>query len=92
MGDPYRCTQPAEYEGRVEVRWCEKCFGWHSKRLWQQSSAVSSVNFWLGSGEHLWIPADDLGDRALYKFTTGMAMTTRIMQTAADAGQEMLEL
>lgn len=87
-----RCSKEAAYEGWVKVRWCENCFGWHSKRGWEQSSAGSSVNFWLGNGEHLWIPADDLGDRAMYKFTTGMAMTTRILQTAEDAGQEMLGL
>lgn len=90
--DPNRCTAEHAYEGQVRVIWCENCFGWHSKRQWVQSRPASSVNFWLGGGEHLWIPADELGDRALYKFTTGMAMTTRILQTAEDAGQEMLAL
>lgn len=88
--DTNRCTEASEYEGWVRVRWCEKCFGWHSKRHWVQLSDASSVNFWLGSGEHLWIPADDNAERTIYKFTTGMAMTTRILQTAADAGQEQL--
>lgn len=90
MGDPNRCTEPAEYEGSIQARWCERCFGWHFKRRWVQSSDVSSVNFWLGTGEHLWVPADDLAERHMYKFVTGMAMTTRILQSAADAGQDSL--
>lgn len=90
--DPNNCTARHDWEGQVKLRWCESCFGWHARRSWEQSSAGSSVNFWLGSGEHLWIPCDDLGDRALYKFVTGTAMTTRILQTADDAGQEMLQL
>lgn len=90
--DPNRCSRPAAYEGQVRVRWCESCFGWHAKRQWEQSSASSSANFWLGSGEHLWVPANDLADRAMYKFVTGMTMTTRILQTADDAGQELLGL
>lgn len=91
MGYSERCSKEAQYEGQVRVRWCENCFGWHSKRLWVQSSDASSVNFWLGSGDHLWIPADEWADRNLMKFMSGTAMTTRILQTAEDAGQEMLE-
>ena len=90
MGYNERCSKEAQYEGQVRLRWCENCFGWHSKRLWEHSSEASSVNFWLGGGEHLWIPADEYAERNLYKFATGCAMTTRILQTAEDAGQELL--
>lgn len=92
MGKKCESGEASEYEGIVRVRWCELCFGWHCKRSWERSSEHSSVAFWLGSGEHLWIPADDFSDRNLNKFITGTAQTCRILEASHAGGQEMLDL